>query len=39
MLALDWQAARRSEVPPWYPKLRWPLTAAVVICLGLGAVG
>ncbi len=36
MLAIDWRAARRGEAPPWYPKLRWPLTTAVVICLGLG---
>jgi hypothetical protein len=39
MLAVDWLAAQRAEVPSWYPKLRWPLTTAVVICLGLGTVG
>ena len=39
MLAVDWRAARRAEAPPWYPKLRWPLTTVVVICLGLGALG
>ncbi len=37
MLAVDWRLAGKTEAPSWYPKLRWPLTAAVVFSLGLGA--
>ena len=37
MLAVDWRLAGKAEAPSWYPKLRWPLTAAVVFSLGLGA--
>ena len=33
MLALDWQATRAAEAPSWYPRLRWPLTGAVIVCL------
>lgn len=33
MLAYDLHAARRGTVPPWYPKLRIPLT--LVVCLSL----
>ena len=37
MLAVDWRLAGKAEAPSWYPKLRWPLSAAVVVSLGLGA--
>lgn len=39
MLAVDWRLAEKAEAPSWYPKLRWPLTTAVVFSLGLGTLG
>jgi len=36
--ALDVRASSRGEAPAWYPRLRLPLTAAVLLCLA-GAVG
>ncbi|MCG8442567.1 MAG: DUF3429 domain-containing protein [Caulobacterales bacterium] len=38
-LVLDLAAARRTETPAWYPRLRWPLTITVVIALLTGAAG
>jgi len=32
----DVAATRRGEAPPWYPKLRLPLTLAAAACLALG---
>jgi len=37
LLAYDIFAARGSEAPAWYPRLRLPLTAIVVSCLLLAA--
>jgi len=37
LLAYDIFAARGSETPAWYPRLRLPLTATVVSCLLLAA--
>ncbi len=34
MLAVDWRTAAAGIAPAWYPKLRAPVTVAVVICLG-----
>ncbi|MCW5747577.1 MAG: DUF3429 domain-containing protein [Alphaproteobacteria bacterium] len=33
VLACDIVAARRGLAPVWYPRLRWPLTGVVLICL------
>lgn len=38
MLWVDVRAARIGEAPPWYPKLRVPLTCAVVAALVLGGL-
>ena len=38
MLWVDVQASDDGEAPAWYPRLRWPLTAVVVICLATGVV-
>ena len=38
MFLVDWSAAQQEEAPPWYPKLRLPLTASVVACLLVGAI-
>ena len=37
MLWFDLRATRRGEAPPWYPKLRIPLTLIVVASLLFGA--
>jgi len=37
VLVSDLRSTRQSEAPAWYPKLRWPLTVAVVVCLVVGA--
>ena len=37
MLWIDLTAARKGEVPGWYPKLRGPLSVVVIGCLLLGA--
>jgi hypothetical protein len=37
MLAVDLRAARLSEVPAWYPRLRIPLTLVVTALLLAGA--
>lgn len=37
LLAYDLGAVRAGEAPGWYPKLRWPLTLVVVLCLLLAA--
>lgn len=36
LLAYDLAETKRGRVPPWYPKLRVPLTLIVVACLLLG---
>jgi hypothetical protein len=36
-LAYDIYGARRGFVPAWYPRLRWPLTGIVLVCL-FGAI-
>jgi hypothetical protein len=36
VLAQDWRLAGQGEAPPWYPKLRWPVTLIVVACLLVG---
>lgn len=33
LLAYDLQGERRGETPPWYGRLRTPLTATVIVCL------
>ncbi len=33
VLAWDVAAARRGWAPAWYPRLRWPLTGVVLVCL------
>jgi hypothetical protein len=33
VLAYDIAAARRSWLPAWYPRLRWPLTGVTLLCL------
>ncbi len=38
MLWVDVRAARAGQAPPWYPKLRIPLTCVVVATLILGAI-
>jgi hypothetical protein len=35
---LDRQLTREGRAPPWFPKLRLPPTAAVVLCLLVAAV-
>jgi hypothetical protein len=35
LLLFDWYASQKAQVPAWYLKLRWPLTAAVVASLTL----
>jgi hypothetical protein len=37
MLWVDLRATRAGEAPPWYPKLRIPLTIVVVTTLVIGA--
>lgn len=37
LLAYDLGAVRAGEAPAWYPRLRWPLTLVVVLCLLLAA--
>lgn len=37
LLAYDLGAVRAGEAPDWYPRLRWPLTIVVVLCLVLAA--
>jgi len=37
LLLFDVLASRRGEAPPWYPTLRWPLTAVVVASLVVAA--
>ena len=37
MLLVDLESTRRGETPPWYPKLRWPLTVGVMSSLLLAA--
>jgi hypothetical protein len=36
VLAQDRRLADQGEAPPWYPRLRWPLTLIVVACLLVG---
>lgn len=38
LLGGDLLAARRGWAPAWYPRLRMPLTATVVLCLLLAAL-
>ena len=38
LLAIDLVSVRRGMAPAWYPRLRWPLTGIVVICLLLAAI-
>ena len=38
MLLFDLQASRKEQVPPWYRKLRCPLTAVVVTSLTVEAL-
>lgn len=38
MLWLDIRASAAEEAPPWYPRLRWPLTVTVVTSLVVGAL-
>jgi len=38
MLWVDIRATRAGEAPPWYPKLRIPLTCIVVAALLLGGI-
>jgi hypothetical protein len=33
LLLFDWYSSQKAQVPAWYLKLRWPLTAAVVVSL------
>ncbi|HKU97763.1 MAG TPA: DUF3429 domain-containing protein [Vineibacter sp.] len=33
VLAYDITAARRGWIAPWYPRLRWPLTGVMLVCL------
>lgn len=39
MLWIDLRATRLGQAPQWYPRLRIPLTCAVVVSLLLGAMG
>lgn len=38
LLAYDLRATKHGAMPSWYPRLRWPLTLVVILCLTL-AVG
>lgn len=38
MLAIDLRATRLGDAPPWYPKLRIPLSGVVVASLLVGAL-
>ena len=38
LLVFDSQASRKAQAPAWYPRLRLPLTAVVVVSLMLGAL-
>lgn len=38
VLFLDLQATRRGEAPAWFPRLRVPLSVAVMVSLVFGAV-
>lgn len=38
MLWTDFHATRLGHAPAWYPRLRLPLTAGVVLCLLVGAI-
>jgi hypothetical protein len=38
LLVYDLYAVRRGDAPPWYPRLRWPLTLIVCSCLGFAAL-
>ncbi len=38
LLAVDLASVRRGMAPAWYPRLRWPLTTIVVICMLLAAL-
>jgi len=38
MLLTDIRATRQGEAPPWYPRLRLPLTVVVTASLTLGAL-
>jgi hypothetical protein len=38
LLAYDLGAVRAGEAPAWYPRLRWPLTLVVALCLLLAAL-
>jgi hypothetical protein len=38
MLVVDVRATRSGDAPPWYPKLRIPLTSMVVASLLLGVI-
>lgn len=33
LVLYDLYAVRRAEAPAWYPRLRWPLTITVCVCL------
>jgi len=37
LFVFDLRSAREGLLPAWYPRLRMPLTAIVLICLGLAA--
>ncbi|NIO42400.1 MAG: DUF3429 family protein, partial [Burkholderiales bacterium] len=38
LMLLDLVAGQKKEVPAWYPKLRWPLTLAVMASLVLAVL-
>ena len=38
LLAYDLHTVRTGAAPSWYPHLRWPLTAIVVVCLLVASV-
>lgn len=38
LLAYDLSEVRRGAAPGWYPRLRWPLTAIVVISLVVASI-
>ena len=38
LLAGDLQAVRAGLAPGWYPRLRWPLSAVVILCLFIAAL-
>lgn len=38
VLIFDLHAARSGDAPPWYPRLRWPLTLIAIGTLVLGAL-